>query len=61
MNTAPNWQTIAAGKKRFRVIFDLKKDLIGNDDYRIPRNMSRLVKFSEGKWLTVLSTSTTAL
>lgn len=34
------------------MIFDLKKDLIGNDDYRIPRNMSRLVKFWEGKWLT---------
>ena len=52
MNATPNWQTIAAGKKHLRVIFDLKKDLIGNDDYRIPRNMSRLVKFSEGKWLT---------
>ena len=52
IDTTPNWQTITAGKKRLRVIFDLKKDLIGNDDYRIPRNMSRLMKFSEGKWLT---------
>lgn len=52
MNAIPNWQTITAGKNQLRVIFDLKKDLTGNDDYRIPRNMSRLVKFSEGKWLT---------
>ena len=52
MNATPNWQAIAAGKKHLRVIFDLKKDFIGNDDYRIPRNMSRLVKFSEGRWLT---------
>lgn len=30
----------------------MKKDLVGNDDYRIPRNMSRLMKYTEGKWMT---------
>lgn len=35
------------------MIFDLKKDFIGNDDYCIFCNMSCLVKFLEGKWLMV--------
>jgi len=48
----PNWQKIAAGRGQFRVVFDMKKDLVGNDDYHIPRNMSRLLKYTEGKWLT---------
>ena len=30
----------------------MKKDLTGIEDYSIPRNMSRLVKYTDGKWLT---------
>lgn len=28
----------------------MKKDLIGADDYTIPRNMTRLMRYSDGKW-----------
>ena len=30
----------------------MKRDLTGLEDYSIPRNMSRLVKYTDGKWLT---------
>lgn len=30
----------------------MKRDLTGIEDYSIPRNMSRLVKYTDGKWLT---------
>lgn len=30
----------------------MKRDLAGIEDYSIPRNMSRLVKYTDGKWLT---------
>lgn len=30
----------------------MKRDLTGIEDYNITRNMSRLVKFTDGKWLT---------
>ena len=30
----------------------MKKDLTGKEDYNIPRNMSRTVKYANGKWLT---------
>lgn len=46
------WQKITSGQREFRVIFDMKKDLIGIEDYNISRNMSRRVKFVVGKWLT---------
>ena len=46
------WQKITNGQREFHVIFDMKKDLIGIEDYNISRNMSRRVKFVGGKWLT---------
>ena len=46
------WQKITNGQRQFRVIFDMKKDLTGIEDYNISRNMSRRVKFFGGKWLT---------
>ena len=49
---ALNWQTITSGQKELRVTFDMKKDLTGIEGYSIPRNMSRVVKFTNGKWLT---------
>ena len=49
---ALSWQTITSGQKEFRVIFDMKKDFTGIEGYKIPRNMSRLVKYTDGKWLT---------
>lgn len=48
--SASAWQSISSGHKKFRVIFDMKKDLIGADDYTIPRNMNRLMRYSDGKW-----------
>ena len=52
LKPALSWQTITSGQKEFRVIFDMKKDLTGIEGYKIPRNMSRLVKYANGKWLT---------
>lgn len=49
---APAWQQITSGQKEVRVIFDMKRGLAGIEDYSIPRNMSRLVKYANGKWLT---------
>ncbi|XP_068740594.1 uncharacterized protein [Montipora capricornis] len=48
----PTWQSITSGHKEFRVIFDMKKDLTGIEDYTIPRNMNRLMRFVDGKWQT---------
>ena len=39
-------------KLGFRVIFDMKSDLTGIEGYSIPRDMSRLMKYVDGKWLT---------
>ncbi|KAL9961904.1 hypothetical protein ACROYT_G030940 [Oculina patagonica] len=46
------WQQITSGHELFRVKFDMKTDLIGTDGYKISHNMSRLVKYEKGKWLT---------
>ncbi|KAJ7356220.1 hypothetical protein OS493_025973 [Desmophyllum pertusum] len=47
-----SWQQITSGRELFSVLFDMKTDLIGVDGYKIPRNMSRLLKYEKGKWLT---------
>ena len=48
-----SWQHITKGKALFRVIFDMRNDLKGTKDFSdIPRNMSRLVRYKDGKWFT---------
>ena len=48
----PSWQGLIGGHKRFRVNFDMKIDLTGAAGNTIPRNMSRLMLYSDGKWQT---------
>lgn len=48
----PSWHGLIGGHKRFRVNFDMKMDLTGAAGYAIPRNMSRLMQYSDGKWQT---------
>lgn len=51
--SVPSWKHITKDKTAFRVIFDMRNDLKGTKDFSdIPRNMSRLVRFNEGKWFT---------
>lgn len=48
-----SWQHITKDKALFRVIFDMRNDLKGTKDFSdIPRNMSRLVRYKDGKWFT---------
>lgn len=49
----PSWKHITKDKATFRVILDMRNDLKGTKDFSdIPRNMSRLVRYGEGKWFT---------
>mgnify|MGYP006973431322 CR=1 FL=1 len=48
----PNWKSLIGRHKRFRVNFDMKIDLTGAAGNTIPRNMSRLMLYSDGKWQT---------
>lgn len=50
--SVPPWQKIASGQEGFRVIFDMEKDIIGAENKNIPANMSRIIKYTDGKWTT---------
>ena len=51
--SVPSWKHITKDKAIFRVTIDAKNDFKGTKDFSdIPRNMSRLVRYDEGKWFT---------
>ncbi|XP_031555995.1 uncharacterized protein LOC116292780 [Actinia tenebrosa] len=52
--TKPSWNEMTNNPKRFHVIFDMLEDLKGaiHGGIDIPKSMSRIVQFSQGKWYT---------